>query len=133
MRFDDLGELGVLGKEAVARMDRVGAGDFGGRDDRGDVEIAVGGRRRADADRMVGQADMHRVGIGGRMHRHGLDAHFMRRAVDAERDLAAVGDQDAGNRACAGASRDHDERLVVFDRLRVLDQDRLHRAGGSAR
>ena len=26
----DLGELGVLGEEAVAGMDRVGAGDLGG-------------------------------------------------------------------------------------------------------
>jgi hypothetical protein len=27
------------------------------------------------------------------MDRDGLDAHFMARAVDAQRDLAAVGDQ----------------------------------------
>ena len=60
----------------------------------GDVEIAVAGRRRADADRVVGEPDVHRVGIGGRMHRDRLDAHFVRGAVDAQRDLAAVGDQD---------------------------------------
>ena len=60
--LDDLGELGVFGQEAVARVDRVGVGDFGRRDDVGDVEIAVLGRRRADADRFVGQADVHRVG-----------------------------------------------------------------------
>jgi hypothetical protein len=29
--FDDLGELRVLRQEAVARVDRVGAGDFRGR------------------------------------------------------------------------------------------------------
>jgi hypothetical protein len=38
---------------------------------------------------------MHRVGIGGGMHRDRLDAHFVAGAVDAQRDLAAVGDQDA--------------------------------------
>ena len=30
---DDLGEVGVLGEEAVAGMDGVGAGDLGGGDD----------------------------------------------------------------------------------------------------
>jgi hypothetical protein len=32
---DDLGELGVLGQEAVAGMDRLRAGDLGGGDDAG--------------------------------------------------------------------------------------------------
>src|SRR3546814_21075814 len=41
MRFDDLGETFVFGQEAIARMDRDGAGDLGRRDDRGDAEIAV--------------------------------------------------------------------------------------------
>lgn len=74
-------------------MDRVRAGDFGGGDDRGDVEIAVLRRGRADADRFVGEAHMHGVGVGGRMHRHRLDAHFMAGAMDAERDFAPVRDQ----------------------------------------
>ena len=50
VRLDDLGEAGVLRQEAVAGMDRVGAGDGRGREDRRDVEIAVARRRRADAD-----------------------------------------------------------------------------------
>ena len=40
---------------------------------------------------------MHGVGVGGRMDRDGLDAHFMAGAVDAERDLAAIGDQQLFN------------------------------------
>jgi hypothetical protein len=91
---DDLGEAGVLGQEAVAGMDRVGAGDLAGRDDRRDVEIAVARRRRADADALVGEPHMHRVGVGGRMHRDRLDAQLLAGAQDAQRDLAAVGDQD---------------------------------------
>ena len=91
--FDDLGELRILGEEAVAGVDRVGVDDFGGRNDVGDVEVAVGGRRRADADRFVGEADVHRVGVGGRMDRDRLDAHFVAGAMDAQRDLAAIGDQ----------------------------------------
>src|SRR5581483_1336149 len=39
-RSTDLRERRVLGKEAVARMDRLAVGDDGGRDDRRHVEIA---------------------------------------------------------------------------------------------
>jgi hypothetical protein len=75
-------------------VDRVGVRDLGGRDDVGDVEVAVRRGRRADADRLVGQADVHGIGIGGGMDRHRLDAHFVAGAVDAQRDLAAIGDED---------------------------------------
>ena len=97
MRLDDLGELGVFGKETIARVDCVRARNFRRRNDRRDVQIAVLGRRRTDADRLVGQAHMHGVGVGGRMNRDRPDAHFMAGAVDAERDLAAIGDQQLFN------------------------------------
>ena len=48
--LDRGGEIGVLGEKAETRMDRVGAGDRRRRQDRGDVQIAVARRRRADAD-----------------------------------------------------------------------------------
>jgi hypothetical protein len=41
MRFDDLGEAGVFGQEAIAGVDRIRPGDLGRADDGGDVEIAV--------------------------------------------------------------------------------------------
>ena len=69
MRLHHLGEPGVLGEEAVAGMDRLGTGHQRGRQDGGDVEIAVLRRRRADADALVGQAHMHRLGIRGGVHR----------------------------------------------------------------
>ena len=105
MRLDDFGEAGVFGQEAIAGMDRVCARDLCRRDDRGDVEIAFAGRRGADADRVVGKAHMHRIGIGGGMHRDGLDAHFPCGAVHAQRDFAPVGDQDTLD--------GHDQRLAV--------------------
>ena len=71
--------------------------DFGGRNDVRDVEIAVGRGRGADAHGMIGQTDMHGIGIGGGVHRDGFDTHFMSRAVNAQRDFAPVGDQDTGN------------------------------------
>ncbi|MFM5930421.1 MAG: hypothetical protein ACKOPQ_05890, partial [Novosphingobium sp.] len=72
---------------------------------------------------MIGEADVHRVGIRRRVYRDRLDPHFVRCAVNAQRDLAAVGDQDAGYRHRALA--DHDQRLVELHRLRVFDQDLL--------
>ncbi len=120
--LDDLGEAGIFGKEAVARMDRVGVADLGGRDDGGDVEIGVGGGGRADADRLVGEADVHRLGVGGGMDRDRLDAHFVAGAVDAERDLAAIGNEDLPDRHQAVLFDDR-QRLLVLDRLGVLDED----------
>ena len=92
--LDDLGEVGVLRQEAVARMDGVGAGDLAGRQQGRDVEVALRRRRRADAHALVGEAHVHRVGVGGRVHRDGGDAQLPAGAQDAQRDLAAVGDQD---------------------------------------
>ena len=37
---------------------------------------------------------MHRLGIGGGVHRDGRDAHLAAGALDAQRDLAAIGDED---------------------------------------
>ena len=94
VRRQDVGELGVLRQEAVAGMHGVGAGDFAGSDDLVDVEIAVARRRRADAHAFVGEAHMHRVGVGGRMHDHRLDAELLARAQHPKGDFAAVGYED---------------------------------------
>ena len=66
---ENFGKARVLGEKAVARMHGVGAGDLAGGEQRRNVEIAVLGRRRADADALVGEPHMHGVGVGGRMHR----------------------------------------------------------------
>jgi hypothetical protein len=73
---------------------------------------------------------MHGIGVGGGMDRHRLDAHFMRGPQDAQSDFAPVGDQDR-LMAMVGLA-DHHQRLVEFDRLAVVDQDGLDRAGGRA-
>ena len=94
VRFDDFGKLGVFRQEAVAGVDRIALCNLRRRDDVGDVEIAVGRSGRADAHRVIGQPDVHRISIGGGVHRHRFNPHFMRRAVDAQRNFAAIGDQD---------------------------------------
>src|SRR5687768_13950423 len=54
----DLGELGVLGEETVAGMDRVGAGDLRRGDDARDLEIRVARGRRPNADVVVGESNV---------------------------------------------------------------------------
>src|SRR3546814_1848804 len=84
-------------------MDGVRAGDGGGGEDGGDVEVAVLARRRPDADRFVGEAHVHGTGVGGGVHRHRLDPHLAAGAVDAERDLSAVGNEDLVEHRCRAA------------------------------
>jgi hypothetical protein len=92
--FDLLGEIGVLGQEAVAGVDGVGVGHLGRADDRRDVEVARGGGGRADADRLVGEQHVLEVAVGGRVDRNGADAELMAGAQDAQRDFAAVGNDE---------------------------------------
>ena len=103
--FEDLGEAGVLRQEAVARMHGVGAGDLAGSQQARNVEIAIGGSRRADANALVSEPHMHGVGVGGRMHRHGGDAQLLARALDAQCNLPPVGDQDLVEHSLLGRGR----------------------------
>ena len=91
---DGLGEVGVLGEEAVAGVDGVGAGVGGDRDDLGDVEVGLGRGRAAEGVGLVGEADEERVAVGVGVDRDGADAGVLAGADDADGDLAAVGDQD---------------------------------------
>ena len=79
---------GVLREEAVARVDRRGAGGARGFED--GVAVEVGGR---EAHGLVGVADVRRVRVGVDVDGDAADAHAMRAAEDAPRDLAAIGDQ----------------------------------------
>ena len=100
----DLGEVGVLGEEAVAGMNRLHVGDLGGGDDARDVEIGLGRRGGADADRLVGQLQIRRVLVGGGIDDGRLDAQLAAGADDPQGDLAAVGDEDLGEH-CFGSVR----------------------------
>ena len=93
-RLADLGEVGAFRQEAVAGMNRVGAGDLGGADHRRHVQVAVGAARRTDADVLVGEPDVQRVLVRLGVDGHGLDAELAAREDDAHGDLAAVRDQD---------------------------------------
>ena len=99
-RLADVGEGRVLGEEAVAGMDGLAVGDFGGRDDPGDVEVALPCLRRPDADRLVREAGGKRLGVRRGVGDHGANAELPARPHDAEGDLPAVGDQDLLEHLC---------------------------------
>jgi hypothetical protein len=91
---DGAREGGVLGEEPVAGVDRRRPGRLRRGDDRVDVQVAVGGRRRADADGLAGLADVPRARVGVAVDGDAGDAEFAQRADDPDGDLAAVGHQD---------------------------------------
>ena len=88
------GEARILRKKAVARMHGVCAGNFAGRQDGRNVEIAVLGRGRSDAYALIGKPHMHGIRIGGGMHGNRRYAKFLAGAQHPECDLTAVGDQN---------------------------------------
>ncbi len=94
MLLDLRGEVGVFGHEAIAGVDRVRSGQRGGGQDRGDVQVAVLGLRRADADGLIGKAHGHGAGVRRRMDGDGADAHLSAGANDPQGDFSTVGDQD---------------------------------------
>ncbi len=89
-----LGEIGVFGQEAVARMDAVGAGRLRRCDDLVDAQVAVACGPGTDLHGLVGHGGERRTSVGlgddgNRLHPEaagGLD--------DANGDFAAIGDQD---------------------------------------
>ncbi len=91
-----LGELGILGEKAVARVHAVGARRLGDRNQFVDTQITFGGRRRANVMRFVTEAHMQRAGIGLRIDGDGAQSEALGRAGDAAGDLAAVSDQYRG-------------------------------------
>ena len=90
----DLREVRVLGEKSVAGMDRIHVADFRRAHDAVDLQITIGARRRADADRFVGQLDVQRIDIRLGINRQRPDAEFLAGADDAQGDFAAVCDQD---------------------------------------
>ena len=53
--FANFGEVRVLGKKTVTRMNRIDVANFGGAHDAIDFQITFRARRRADTDRFIGK------------------------------------------------------------------------------
>ena len=105
-RDHGVGELGILGDEAPARPDGVGAAGDDRRQQRLAVEVGAHGAtgRRVEQHRGVGVAHEGQVAVDGGIERHTAELRALRLAqrLDAadaaHRSLAAVGDRDAADR-----------------------------------
>jgi hypothetical protein len=104
-----LGEVGVLGEEAVARVDGVRAGLLGDLEDLGDVEVGVGGSGAAERVGLVGQPDEQRVTVGVGVDGDTADPGVPAGTDHADRDLTTVGDQDLLQRPRALRRLGHSE------------------------
>ena len=89
-----VGKIGVFGQKAVAGVNGIGAGYFGGGNDGGNMQITLRRRRGADAHRFIGELHMQAVAVGFGMHGNGGDAHFAAGAQYAQSDFTAVGNQN---------------------------------------
>ena len=98
-RRQPLGEADILGQEAVAGMDGLGAGHLTGGDDGLDLEIALRGRRGPEAHGLVGGEHARREAVGVGVDGDRGDTHAPQCAHDAGGDLAAIGDQNLGEHA----------------------------------
>jgi hypothetical protein len=85
-----LGELGVLGQEAVPGMDGVGAGAAGGRQDEVGAQVRGRGRGAGQAHGVIGLCHMRGVRVGVGVHGHGLDADQAAGREHPAGDLAPV-------------------------------------------
>ena len=98
-RHHGIGEVGVLGQEAVTRVDGV---DTGVARDAQDVLAVQVGRQRllafADEVTLVGLEAVQRLPVLLGVDGHGADTHLVGRAHDADRDFGTVGDQDRADR-----------------------------------
>src|SRR5215211_7953956 len=92
--FDRPGESGALRQEAVAWVDRLGAGGLDRLDETFDVQVALRRRSRAYKVRLVGEAAVHRALVGLRVDGDALYAELAAGPDDANRYLSAVGDQE---------------------------------------
>ncbi len=86
-----LRERRVLGEEAVAGMDRLGAGARRHVEDLLDAQVVVRRRAVAEVVSLVGTLDVRSVAVELRVHGDAGDAQLVERAHDAHCDLAAIG------------------------------------------
>src|SRR5205085_3547965 len=108
-----------FGKKAVSGMDGVRARLLRRGDDVLDHQVALPRGGRPHADRLVAGADVQRAAVGVAVDGDGADSHLAAGAGDAHRDLAAVGDEDPGDRHGAG-SYQKPERVPIVSNL-LLD------------
>ena len=91
---DGPGEVGVLGEEAVAGMDGVGAALLDDAEDGLGVEVALGGGLAPERVGLVGQAHVQRVAVELGVDGHGGHPQLAAGPDDPDGDLPPVGDEN---------------------------------------
>ena len=95
---------GFSEEEAVARMDRLGAGRQRHGDDPVAAQIGLGRCVPQQPHRLIGHRHMPRAGVGVGMDGDGGEAQPAAGVDDPAGDLAPIGDQDAGEHAAKSGS-----------------------------
>src|SRR2546423_5528775 len=85
-----LGEIAVLRKKTIARMDSVCAVRKNGADDGWNIEVALLCCGGTDADRLVGHTDMERIFIGGPIDCSGFDVKLVTNTDDSDCDGTTI-------------------------------------------
>src|SRR5438874_1938164 len=103
---DGLSEVRVLRQEAIAGVDGRRPRASSDLDDASGVEVALARCRRSDRVRGVRGAHMKRIAIDIAIDGDRANAEVVAGADDAKRDLAAIGDEDGGERRSPLLKRD---------------------------
>jgi hypothetical protein len=72
-------------------MDGVRTGDLGGGDDPVDFEVGFLAGGGSNADRFIGELNVHGIHVGFGINGDGLDIKLATGADDAESDFTAIG------------------------------------------
>src|SRR5262249_47462955 len=92
-QLGSLGEGSVLGNQAVAGVDGIGAQPLGSVQNGFGAQAAGSYRRRSDPCDEISGANVRRLSVGVRVDGDRFDAEATARAGGAAGDLAAVGDE----------------------------------------
>ncbi|MNZ64242.1 hypothetical protein D3C78_824090 [compost metagenome] len=99
--FDGAGEAGVFGQKAVAGVDRLGAAGFCRGQQLVDVQVAFSRLGTAEVDADISLAAVPRFTVDGAVHGDSGQAQGLGGAHHPAGDLAAVGNQQGGQRGAA--------------------------------
>ena len=100
-----LGKLGVFRQEAITRVDGIGTRHFGRADDGWNVEIALPRWRRSNADFLVCETNMERIGVSRGMNRDRLQAEIATSANHSQCDLTTIRYENLFEHACTVRKR----------------------------
>ena len=90
-------QVGLFGQKTITRMNGVRAAGARGGHDPVRPQIAVACGRGTDRHGDVGKRRVHGLAIGLGINSDGAQSHPPRGADDADRDLAAIGDQECAD------------------------------------